>query len=133
VFLLFLVHCDRPFVGPVYEVILALVRNVRNGSFSDIARLRAPTRKSQKEAEEASSKSIPGKAYRAEHRRPSKAPSSSTIKYVQTVHFTCPSENSYRSGPNTTVSNGDWQRLTFVLSRPVLCGRLRFSHPVHAG
>jgi hypothetical protein len=32
VFLLFLVHCDRPFVGPVYEVILALVRNVRNGS-----------------------------------------------------------------------------------------------------
>ena len=39
VFLLFLVHCDRPFVGPVYEVILALVRNVRNGSFSDIARL----------------------------------------------------------------------------------------------
>jgi hypothetical protein len=31
VFLLFLVHCDRPFVGPVYEVILALVRNVRNG------------------------------------------------------------------------------------------------------
>jgi len=29
--LLFLVHCDRPFVGPVYEVILALVRNVRNG------------------------------------------------------------------------------------------------------
>src|SRR5260370_24157924 len=34
VFLLFLVHCDRPFVGPVYEVILALVRNVRNGSIS---------------------------------------------------------------------------------------------------
>jgi hypothetical protein len=32
VFLLFLVHCDRPFVDPVYEVILALVRNVRNGS-----------------------------------------------------------------------------------------------------
>jgi hypothetical protein len=32
VFLLFLVHCDRPFVGPVYEVILALVRNVRNGA-----------------------------------------------------------------------------------------------------
>jgi hypothetical protein len=29
--LLFPVHCDRPFVGPVYEVILALVRNVRNG------------------------------------------------------------------------------------------------------
>lgn len=27
VFLLFLVHCDRPFLGPVYEVILALVRN----------------------------------------------------------------------------------------------------------
>src|SRR6202023_2941858 len=91
-FLLFLVHCDRPFVGPVYEVILALVRNVRNGPFSDIARLRAPTRKSQKEAEEASSKSIPGKAWRAEHRRPSKAPSSPTIKYLQTVYFTCPSE-----------------------------------------
>jgi hypothetical protein len=34
VFLLFLVHCDRPFVDPVYEVILALVRNVRNGSSS---------------------------------------------------------------------------------------------------
>jgi hypothetical protein len=34
--LLFLVHCDRPFVGPVYEVILALVRNVRNGSKSDM-------------------------------------------------------------------------------------------------
>jgi hypothetical protein len=33
VFLLFLVHCDRPFVDPVYEVILALVRNVRNGSW----------------------------------------------------------------------------------------------------
>jgi hypothetical protein len=32
VFLLFLVHCDRPFVGPVYEVILTLMRNVRNGS-----------------------------------------------------------------------------------------------------
>src|SRR5216683_1197848 len=31
VFLLFLVHCGRPFVDPVYEVILALVRNVRNG------------------------------------------------------------------------------------------------------
>jgi hypothetical protein len=30
--LLFLVHCDRPLVGPVYEVILALVRNVRNRS-----------------------------------------------------------------------------------------------------
>ncbi len=28
VFLLFLVHCNRPFVGPVDEVILALVRNV---------------------------------------------------------------------------------------------------------
>jgi hypothetical protein len=28
--LLFLVHCNRPFVGPVYEFILALVRNVRN-------------------------------------------------------------------------------------------------------
>jgi hypothetical protein len=34
VLLLFLVHCDRPFVDPVYEVILALVRNVRNGSIS---------------------------------------------------------------------------------------------------
>ena len=32
VFLLFLVHCNRPFVGPVYEVILALVRNIRNRS-----------------------------------------------------------------------------------------------------
>jgi hypothetical protein len=31
VFLLFLAHRDRPFVGPVYEVILALVRNLRNG------------------------------------------------------------------------------------------------------
>jgi hypothetical protein len=43
VFLLFLVHCDRPFVGPVYEVILALVRNVRNGDFgmSQHARLEA--------------------------------------------------------------------------------------------
>jgi hypothetical protein len=30
--LLFLVHCDRPFVGPVYEVILALVKNVCNRS-----------------------------------------------------------------------------------------------------
>jgi hypothetical protein len=30
--LLFLVHCGRPFVGPLYEVTLALVRNVRNGS-----------------------------------------------------------------------------------------------------
>jgi hypothetical protein len=34
VFLLFLVHCNRPFVGPVYEAILALVRNVRNGSIA---------------------------------------------------------------------------------------------------
>jgi hypothetical protein len=32
VFLLFLVHGERPFVGSVDEVILALVRNVRNGS-----------------------------------------------------------------------------------------------------
>ena len=32
VFLLFLVHCNRPFVGPVDEVMLALARNVRNGS-----------------------------------------------------------------------------------------------------
>ncbi len=32
-FLLFLVHGDRPFVDPVYEIILALVRNIRNGSF----------------------------------------------------------------------------------------------------
>jgi hypothetical protein len=32
VILLFPAHCNRPFVGPVYEVILALVRNVRNGS-----------------------------------------------------------------------------------------------------
>jgi hypothetical protein len=31
VLLLFLVHCDRPFVDSVYEVILALARNVRNG------------------------------------------------------------------------------------------------------
>jgi len=31
-FLLFLVHCNRPFVDPVCEVILAFVRNVRNGS-----------------------------------------------------------------------------------------------------
>jgi hypothetical protein len=31
-FLLFLVHCNRPFVGPVYEFILALVSNARNGS-----------------------------------------------------------------------------------------------------
>jgi hypothetical protein len=33
--LLFLVHCDRPFVDPVYEVIWALVKNVRNRSDSD--------------------------------------------------------------------------------------------------
>ena len=32
--LLLLVHCDRPFMGPVYEVILTLVRNVRNGSIA---------------------------------------------------------------------------------------------------
>src|ERR1700682_354329 len=30
---LFLFHFDRPFVDPVYEVILALARNVRNGSW----------------------------------------------------------------------------------------------------
>jgi hypothetical protein len=36
VFLLFLVHCDRPFVGPVYEVILALVRNVHSGSKAEM-------------------------------------------------------------------------------------------------
>ena len=34
VLLLFLVHCDRPSVGSVYKVILASVRNVRNGSFA---------------------------------------------------------------------------------------------------
>ena len=34
VFLLFLVHCDRPFVDPVYEVLLAVVRNS-----SDLRRL----------------------------------------------------------------------------------------------
>ena len=39
VFLLFLVHCDRPFVGPVYEVILALVRNIRNGLLAAAARV----------------------------------------------------------------------------------------------
>jgi hypothetical protein len=38
VFLVFLVHCDRPFVGPVYKVILALARNVRNGSLADMSR-----------------------------------------------------------------------------------------------
>ena len=32
VLLLFLVHCDRPSVRPVHKVILASVRNVRNGS-----------------------------------------------------------------------------------------------------
>ena len=37
-FLLFLVHCNRPFVGPVYEFILALVRNVRNGSKGELAK-----------------------------------------------------------------------------------------------
>jgi hypothetical protein len=36
VFLLFLVHCDRPFVDPVSEVILALVRNVRNRSTASV-------------------------------------------------------------------------------------------------
>jgi hypothetical protein len=35
VLLRFLVHCDRPFVGAVYEVILALVRNAREGSRPD--------------------------------------------------------------------------------------------------
>jgi hypothetical protein len=51
VFLLFLVHCSRPFVGPVYEVILVLVRNVRNGGgfnrsrqFSRAPPASAPTR-----------------------------------------------------------------------------------------
>ncbi|MDQ1388787.1 MAG: hypothetical protein QOF56_2241 [Acidobacteriaceae bacterium] len=33
VFLLFLVHCDCPFVDTVYEVILALVRKVRDTEF----------------------------------------------------------------------------------------------------
>jgi hypothetical protein len=37
--LLFLVHCDRPFVGPVYEVILALVRVVRNGPRAEVRRV----------------------------------------------------------------------------------------------
>jgi hypothetical protein len=32
VVLLFMLHCDRPFVGSVYDVILAFVRNVRNWS-----------------------------------------------------------------------------------------------------
>jgi hypothetical protein len=38
VFLLFLVHCNRPFVGPVCEFILASVRNVCNGSQSYMRR-----------------------------------------------------------------------------------------------
>jgi hypothetical protein len=40
VFLLFLVHYDRPFVSSVHEVILALVRNVRNRSNPEELRLR---------------------------------------------------------------------------------------------
>jgi hypothetical protein len=36
VLLLFQVHRDRPFVDPVYEVILALLRNVRNASEGDL-------------------------------------------------------------------------------------------------
>src|SRR5260370_39712764 len=33
-----LFHCDHPFVGPIYEIILASVRNVRNGSTSEVRR-----------------------------------------------------------------------------------------------
>jgi len=31
-----MLHCDRPFVGSVYDVILAFVRNVHNGSKADL-------------------------------------------------------------------------------------------------
>jgi hypothetical protein len=45
---LFLIHCDRLFLGPTYEAILALVRNVRNGSIMPVWLCRSQFRLSPK-------------------------------------------------------------------------------------